>query len=68
MEGKYVTFTEADGGAAAPEWARVLLNGDVRILEMKEVRRVLLIRFGCISHHPPLGIQWGVIPHRRDRW
>ncbi|ETW86744.1 hypothetical protein HETIRDRAFT_40718 [Heterobasidion irregulare TC 32-1] len=50
IEGKYVTFTEVDDGATAPEWARVLLNGDVRILEMKEASNgVLYLIDGTVS-------------------
>jgi hypothetical protein len=46
--GKAVTFSRSDspGRADAPEWSRVLLDGDIRIIGMKEVS----------SHSPPFVI------------
>ncbi len=38
LDGKNVTFSPADGGdSGAPEWARVVLDGAVRLVAMKEV-------------------------------
>ncbi|KAI0050585.1 hypothetical protein FA95DRAFT_1555510 [Auriscalpium vulgare] len=34
--GKTVTFTAIDGDVTAPEWTRVLLNGEVQIVQMKK--------------------------------
>ncbi|KAJ2973582.1 hypothetical protein NUW54_g12038 [Trametes sanguinea] len=37
LEGKNVSFTPLDGDENAPEWARVVLNGDVRLTGIREV-------------------------------
>ncbi|KAI0059419.1 hypothetical protein BV25DRAFT_1828937 [Artomyces pyxidatus] len=34
-DGRSVSFKEIEGDATAPEWTRVLLNGEVQILRMK---------------------------------
>ncbi|KAI0964120.1 hypothetical protein AcW1_001016 [Taiwanofungus camphoratus] len=36
LEGKSVTFEQADGDKDAPEWTRVRLNDDIRLIDMKE--------------------------------
>ena len=37
LAGKNVSFTVVDGDSAAPEWTRVLLDGAVHLMGMKEV-------------------------------
>ena len=44
LPGKNVTFTAAGGDKDAPEWARMVLDGSVRLIGMKEVSSVF---------HPP---------------
>ena len=34
---KQVTFKQVDSDESAPEWSRVRLNDDVRLIAMKEV-------------------------------
>ncbi|EIM92422.1 uncharacterized protein STEHIDRAFT_117441 [Stereum hirsutum FP-91666 SS1] len=36
VDGKNVTFAEIDGEASSPEWSRVLVNGESRIIQEKQ--------------------------------
>ncbi|KAI0368906.1 hypothetical protein BV20DRAFT_968704 [Pilatotrama ljubarskyi] len=42
LDGKNVTFTLVDGDTDAPEWARMLLDGTVRLTAMKEASNGIL--------------------------
>ncbi|KAI0031237.1 hypothetical protein K488DRAFT_79159 [Vararia minispora EC-137] len=38
VEGRNVTFEEVEGDLSQPDWTRVLLNGEIRLLGKKEAR------------------------------
>lgn len=45
VEGKVITFVETGKDTTLPEWKRVLVNGDIRITNAKEVCTISFLLF-----------------------
>ena len=50
VDGKTITFREISQDPTVSEWKRVLVNGNIQIVDKKEVWSSIYHPYGCLPH------------------